>query len=186
MWDTIPCRLIEMKKERNYGLDLIRIIAMLGIIESHLLAHGGVLAAAKESGNGAFILVGFLNALCFWPVDAYALCTGTAGYRGRHKLTRLISVHLETIFYSFGISAVFFFLRKCTLKRTIRSLFPLLGGQYWYFTAYFFSFMLMPFLDELVDIADNRKLTVVLTALCIINAFSFSGDCFRMGFGCYC
>lgn len=155
---------------------------MLGIVESHLPAHGGVLNALQTSDNAfAFILIGLLNILCLWPVDAYALCTGMTGYGGKHNLKRLIFLHLETIFYSFGISLAFFLLHQCSLKETVKSLVPLLCGRY--FTAYFFLFLLMPFLDYLIQNVDNLKLAVILAVLCLINAFSFSGDAFSMNFG---
>lgn len=34
-------------KERNYGIDLLRVISMIGVMALHVLGHGGVLANTK-------------------------------------------------------------------------------------------------------------------------------------------
>lgn len=34
-------------KERNYGIDLLRVISMIVVMALHVLRHGGVLANAK-------------------------------------------------------------------------------------------------------------------------------------------
>ena len=35
-------------KERNYGIDLLRVISMIVVMALHVLRHGGVLANAKN------------------------------------------------------------------------------------------------------------------------------------------
>lgn len=41
-----------MIKERNYGIDLFRLTAMLGIVIFHILGHGGVVNSLKLSMGG--------------------------------------------------------------------------------------------------------------------------------------
>ena len=44
--------IVQMKNERNYGLDLARILAMCGIITLHILGQGGeLLSLHPNRGN---------------------------------------------------------------------------------------------------------------------------------------
>lgn len=171
----------EGRKERNYGIDLLKTFAMFLIVMDHLLAHGGMLSAAK--GTTSIYLVTAVNVLCFWPVNAYALSTGVTGFHGKHDLSRLIYLYVQTIFYSAGIVILLYLSGFCSMGEVLRDLFPLIGGRYWYFTAYFFLFLLMPYLDKLIDTVDHFKLTVILSLLCLLNALSISGNIFHWNYG---
>lgn len=154
---------------------------MFLIVMDHLLAHGGMLSAAK--GTTSIYLVTAVDVLCFWPVNAYALSTGVTGFHGKHDLSRLIYLYVQTIFYSAGIVILLYLLGFCSMGEVLRDLFPLIGGRYWYFTAYFFLFLLMPYLDKLIDTVDHFKLTVILSLLCLLNALSISGNIFYWNYG---
>ncbi len=47
-----------MVKERNYGIDLFRLIAMLEIVILHILGHGGVVNALKVGMGGVYRSMG--------------------------------------------------------------------------------------------------------------------------------
>lgn len=57
-----------MIKERNYGIDLFRLTAMLGIVIFHILGHGGVVNSLKLSmGGGAILQYGQSQLWCMDP-----------------------------------------------------------------------------------------------------------------------
>ena len=97
---------------------------------------------------------------------------------------------LQVAFYSFGITFLFFCFHSenVSKRNVIEALFPVASNQYWYFTAYFGLFFLIPVLDFLIENLSKRECKI--TVLGIIFVFSvygtFSkifGDPFLLGDG---
>ena len=51
------------KTPRNYGIDLLRILSMLGVVLLHVMNHGGILDIAQSPAK--FSLSGSWK---FWPI----------------------------------------------------------------------------------------------------------------------
>ena len=64
-----------MKNERNYGIDLLRIVLMYMVCILHTLGCGGVLAACTE-GTTPHKVFWLLEILSYCAVDAFALISG--------------------------------------------------------------------------------------------------------------
>lgn len=61
-----------MKKERNYGLDMLRMICMFLIVNLHVLSPGG--AMARVQGNeGTYYACWFLETCAYCAVDCYGI-----------------------------------------------------------------------------------------------------------------
>ena len=80
-----------MRSERNYGLDLLRVVLMYMVCMLHTLLQGGVLPACT-AGTILHKVFWFLEVLCFCAVDAFALISGytaTDKMRKFEKLTEM-------------------------------------------------------------------------------------------------
>lgn len=77
-----------MKNERNYGLDLLRIVLMYMVCILHTLACGGVLAACTE-GTMPYKVFWLLEFLSYCAVDAFALLSGYTATDKMRKFEKL-------------------------------------------------------------------------------------------------
>ena len=84
-------------KIRNPGVDLGRILAMLGIIIHHVLIHGRGIMKYHQYKD-----LEKLNTAVFWHVSTYIFISGYVGYKST-KYSNLLYLWLCTLFYSIGI-----------------------------------------------------------------------------------
>ncbi|MBQ1992433.1 MAG: acyltransferase, partial [Clostridia bacterium] len=64
------------KKERQSGIELLRIIAMLQIIYLHLYQYGGLRAGSANAGDLDRFATLFIWSFCRAPVDIFIMITG--------------------------------------------------------------------------------------------------------------
>lgn len=86
--------------ERNHGIELLRIFAMLLAAVLHILKKGGVITAS-EGNLAAYSTVWLLEAAAYCAVNCYALISGYVGYSDRPKplrLARCIELWLQVVF----------------------------------------------------------------------------------------
>ncbi len=167
---------------RNYGIDLLRIVAMMMIPMFHTLGHGGILKGLRPfSAN--YELGWFLVVVSYCAVDCYALISGFVGYGSKYKYSNIIYRYFQVLFYTIPTTAVFFLLKPETvgLKTILGAIFPFAYSTYWYFTAYFCLFFFIPFLNAILDKFDKPTVQKLLFWLFII--FSILPTVFDSDFG---
>ena len=174
---------VHKKKVRNPGVDMVRILGMLGIIIHHILLHG------KVMGKYRHIFLSYLNKCLFWHVSSFALISGVVGYR-TCKYSNLIYLWLCTLFYQVTIHYLFL---KYDKKNKISNIFfsdflPVLFYKYWYFTAYFGMYLLLPIITKGLSYITKVELIIfILTSLGIFIVYkdynSPRGDPFFMNNG---
>ena len=131
-------------KKRNAGIDLIRIVAMIGIVYTHILYQGrGILTYPKYRTR---ILSSYTY--IFWHNNAYALISGIVGYKST-KYSNLLYLWLCVVFFSLIIRFYYLIFRKnAKLEDKLKDFFPAISGSYWYFTAYFVMFLFLPAINK--------------------------------------
>ena len=67
----------QNSKERNPGIEVLRIVSMFAIVVLHVLGYGGVLGAAKGGATGA--LAWLLETICLCGVTVFGLISGYVG-----------------------------------------------------------------------------------------------------------
>lgn len=155
-------------KERNIGIEVLRIVSMLMIVILHCLGYGGVIksSAGMPVHNCA---AWFLRIACYGAVNLYALITGYLCIQSRHRWGRILELWLQVFFYSIAITAVFFLYTNQPLgiRQTVKLFFPVMGKHYWYFTAYFCLFLFMPFLNILIrHLSKLQHRLLIFTCVC--------------------
>lgn len=147
---------MEKWKERNYGVDLLRVLATLFITILHVMGHGGILDAVE--GKGQYNVVWLLEILCFCAVDCYGVISGFVGYGHKHRPSRYITLWLEVVFYCLLMTLVVYQWEPSYISssRVVHSFFPVTFNAYWYFTAYTGVFLLMPYMNRVVDSFTER------------------------------
>ena len=91
--------------ERNYGIDLLRVITMFAVVILHVQVFGGVMNNVKEfSAN--YEMAWTLETICYCAVDVYVIITGYVYAAKKTSLSKLISLWVAVLFYSTTIPLV--------------------------------------------------------------------------------
>ena len=100
-------KLSEKSKLRDTNLDLFRIFSMLLIVLLHSIDHSGVLEEAENSSGALYFYVRFLYMLCQVCVNCYVMLSGYYLVKAKFRLKKLVSLWMETAFYSFVLKFIF-------------------------------------------------------------------------------
>lgn len=143
--------------ERNYGLDVARVLAMILVLSVHISGHGvGSLEGVPVIKEA---VVRFFNALSLPCVDLFALLSGyLCVTRDNWRFSRLCSLWIQIVFTGVVTAVVAHFLLglPLTLFQLLKACFPILTCQYWYVNAYVGLFILMPVLNSGIRATDHR------------------------------
>ena len=137
----------EKKNERNYGIDLLRIFSMIGVLILHLVLYS--VGNEIKPSNKKYKSVWCLESICMCSVNCFALISGVVGYKN-YKFSNLIYLWFHIFFYSFVVGIIY---SKICYKyffsiKNINNMFPILINRHWYFNSYFIMYLFVPFLNE--------------------------------------
>jgi hypothetical protein len=131
-------------KKRNAGVDLLRILAMLGIVYTHILFHGRGILTYRIYNPKIYITFTYV----FWHNNVYALISGIIGYKST-KYSNLLYLWLCVVFYSVGFRYYYQTIKKVTIQDELyKDFYPVLYERYWYFTNYFVMFLFLPAVNK--------------------------------------
>ena len=178
------------RSKRNFGIDLLRLLAMYFVIVLHVLGQGGILNNTTGLTN-SFCWLLEVSAYC--DVDCYALITGYVCYRKneqKYRYSKIITFWTTVFFYSLGITILIYFLnpRLVEIKGLIKSMLPIVTGEYWYVNAYFGLFFVIPWLNKYLRILSrkefNQLVLVLFTVFSVFALFSsYFSDVFNLSGG---
>ena len=159
---------------RNYGIDLLRLLAMFFVVLLHqLLLSGGLEPGGLPQVYGVFWL---LEVVAYGATDLFALISGYVGYREkgkRHKPSNLLFLWAQGIFYGVAVALLFCALSPWPVgwRDVLQGAFPLLTNRYWYLTAYMGLFFFMPVLDAAVRGLSSKTLARLFGAMTVVFSF---------------
>ena len=168
---------------RIFGIDLLRIASMLGVVFLHVLGHGGILNLKHSTIN--FSTVWFWETLAYPSVNCFVLVSGFVGYKDDNiypKLKNLLSLLFTVAFYSIGIFLVFTWLgmEPFGLKALAKTLLPTIYKKYWFFSIYFGLFLLSPLLNLLVQKSNSKQAFGDVCVFLLLSVISTIYDTFSM------
>ena len=154
--------------KRNYGVDLLRLLAMFMVLCLHVYGHGGILERLPQL-SAKYETVWLVECLCICCLNCYMLISGYVGVCARYRYSNLALLWLRVLFYSLLITAVakLFLPSAVGLRDWVQSLLPVLFNRYWFFTAYFAVFLMMPLLNTACTALSKRQLGSVLCGLLV-------------------
>lgn len=157
------------RQNRHLGMDCMRVVCMLMIVLYHIQGHGGLMASEGISAaNRVFIVM--LQSVYQMAIDGFALISGYIGYTKGQKYTSLVSLWLRVLFYSVGITAIAWLVSPHAVSYTAirNAFFPLLTGQYWYFTAYAGCFVLAPLVRAAITHLSRKEAASCLLGVVLV------------------
>ena len=143
-------------KQHNYGLDAYRCLAAFLVVLVHCT---NVSVCPKNTWQEGTLW--FLHLLSLCCVNCFGLLTGYLGGSLKHRFSSFLRLWLQVLFYL----VILFVLTNSgmlgTEKMMKRKLFPVLGGEYWYFTAYTLVVALLPLLEKGIDALSKQEFKIV-------------------------
>lgn len=175
------------KKLRSSNIELYRIIMMLIIIAHHLVVNSWVMADFdfnNITGNMIFLyLFGFGGKPM---INGFLLITGYFSIKGKFTIEKALKVLAEIVFYKVGFYFLFCLIGIQTfeVQSFKESLFYVFyAGHTAFPAAYFWLYLLTPFLNKLVDGLSKRNyqclLGILLMYFTIISTVIDSVDTFN-------
>lgn len=159
------------KKTRNSAIELLRILAMLSIIYSHICYHSGFdRTYSLLSVNRLFVqfgLVGHTGVVLYMLISGYFQCESTFRIR---SLSRLLA---QVWFYSIGLFLVcrFVFGYSYTPRMLMEVFLPTLYNEYWFFTVYIVLFLMSPCINAMLGALTRGQLQAMIG---MMTAFWFA------------
>jgi len=165
---------------RNYGLDILRCLAMVMVVILHFLDKGDVLRNLADEGSFAASdhAAWILEAFCIVAVNCYMLLSGYFLKENSFKLSRLLGLVCKIWLYSVivGIIGTSLGLQSDPVDTyyILRLIFPISMGTYWFMTAYIFFYILLPALGIAASRMNSRMMKILIVCLtafhCIVKS----------------
>lgn len=177
------------KLERNYGIDVLRILAMFFVVILHSLGHGGVLNNVIV-GSLQYKFVWFMEIFAYCAVDIFSLISGYVSYREDERRTsysNYIGLWFQVLFYGVIINFLFCIVDPSLVAKSdcLMAFFPVINGMYWYFIAYTGLFIMIPFLNYGIRYCSKdtlKKLFVVIFLIFSLFDTIFKRFCLSGGY----
>ena len=147
-----------MKNERNYGIDLLRLVLMYMVCMLHTLGQGGILNAC-EAGTIEYKVFWFMEILAYCAVDGFAMISGYTAVDKPRKYEKLVEMWFQAFFYAFIVTVILTIAGlnpEWSVKELIKCALPVTFGKFWYFTAFFALFFAIPVLNRFIFSVDEE------------------------------
>lgn len=164
--------------KREYGIDILKMMAMMMVVAHHVLQSGGVETRLLESSPAYFTQ--FFHCFCYCAVDCFVLATGYIMSQHTFKYVRIFRLWLKVVGYSLLIvSVVWLFVPTVSVgwRDWMGAVLPVTFNRYWFFTEYVGLFFAIPFLNKLlISLTDRECALMLVSGFGILSVSSlFSG-----------
>ena len=157
--------------KRNSGIELLRVVLMLMIILGHLFCHTGI-RTEYALFEAEWLFMWGVQTITVSAVNCFVLIMGFFMIDSEFKTTKAAQLWGKVWFYSITIFVILTAakLSPFTTNNLLDAVFPVLRGEYWFFTCYILLYLLVPFLNAGVHGMSERTLKY---SLGIILAFFY-------------
>lgn len=165
-----------VKSNRNYGIEVLRILLMLFIIEGHFLTHTNIRETLPFLST-SWIVVWLIQAITVSAVDGFVFITGYYQKAKIVNVKRLFNLWGKVLFYSIFIFLIFVPLGgQINPSYILTTFMPITFKQYWFFTVYILLFLLAPFINlgiEKLNQQGHKLLIIILIIFTIVKPTLF-------------
>lgn len=169
-----------MNKERNSSIELLRIILIAFVIGFHIISYGNLhpdhpLRISDVNFYPSIIL----ESIFVIAVNSFVLISGY--YLINASLEKFAKLYSQVFTYSVVITVIaqtVFYInhRSIDFVGCIKSFFPIITQEWWYFTAYIILFLFAPILNKII-LEDEKKLKysifIMFVVLCLSPTLRF-------------
>ena len=145
----------KQAKERLYGIDLLRILAIYMVCIVHSNTYGNAHTDLHLGYETFFYFSTWTESIALIGVNLFAMITGYVCLHSKWNLKRYINLWLTVVFYSILLLLIGIVLTKIEVLNwaySSQEVFNIItslpfGSTYWYFAAYSALFFCIPFLN---------------------------------------
>ena len=175
--------------KRNYGIDLLRIIAMFMVVILHCFTGGGLIDNCTFGTPESYV-TWLMTIINYAGVNIFALISGYVAFYSEGKkvdYSRYFELWFEVVFYGILLNVVIGLVNPDyrLASNYISALMPVSGVMYWYFCAFTGLYVMKPLIDKgLSNLSEDvlKKFVVVLfLAFMLISTFS-NAYVFNLGY----
>lgn len=142
--------------QRNYGIDFLRILSMFMVVVLHVLGNDGSIYE-PTSINLNYWVEWLIEISAFGAVNCFALISGYVMCNSAPKISKLFNLWLQTAFYTISLFILFAIInRNFAITTFVKSCLPISTKRYWYISAYFGMFFLIPLLNHIVKNIEKK------------------------------
>jgi surface polysaccharide O-acyltransferase-like enzyme len=168
-----------MKKERDSGIELLRVFAMLLVIGVHAFSYGGFYAEARAVGGHVAAAALLMKLATRAAVNIFVIITGyfmvRAPFDPKKNLRRAGGIYQKMLVYSVVLTAVFLVLGPaCWVDRgtqfsllqvVLKGLTPVTSQTWYFLTDYLLLCLLVPFVNLALQKLTKRQYTALALGL---------------------
>lgn len=161
---------MQITKQRQSNIELLRIVCMFLIVLHHFVVHGGSIGMDGMLSNRTISLI-ILPAgkICF---NTFVAISTWFLVKSSFKGSRFVKTWLQVLFYNVVILAVVCLIggeyaSGITWKNWFGSLFPMTGNSHGFAAAYLAFYLLTPFLKMITDHASKKQICMVIAVLAV-------------------
>lgn len=158
------------KRQNNF--EALRIGAMFMVIILHYLDKGGLLTSTAEPFSVGSYAAWLVESFAIVAVNVYVLITGYFMCESSMKVSRLLQIICQVLWYTLLIPAVFVVLGivglgSFNLYDMLRFVFPIHMKHYWFVTAYVVLMLFVPFLNVAIRYLSRKQLALAVVLMTV-------------------
>lgn len=157
------------KRARNYSIEILRVLAMIGIVILHTQTKTGWIKEQKI-GTISWLVSWGIQTVCMLSVNTYMLISGFFLPGARRTVNKIFNLWAVAFFWSLFSMLLGAVLTKERITGTeiINTAFPISTRQYWFLTVYAALYLISPFLDRLVKGMSRKQYRGLILILIVI------------------
>ena len=153
--------------KRNAGIDLLRIVTMLGIVYTHIVFLGKAINRYNKYKSNLIQSITYV----FWHNNAFSLISGVVSNKST-KYSNLLYLWLCAVFYSVGIRFYYLKYKNIGVRGELyQDYYPVIYGRYWYLSVYFSMFIYLPAVNKGIQYLSNPEFKLLVMS--ILGIFIF-------------
>lgn len=141
-----------MKKIRNSNFELMRIVSMFFIVIWHIIMHGNVLTNCTNPAIK--IMLEMIMFFIIVHVNSFVLLSGYFQSKSKFKLSKLLSIFLQVVFYSIIILLLAIklgWIENYTIVTFINNLSLTSLDNYWFIKMYLVTYVFSDYINKFID-----------------------------------
>ena len=160
-------------KERNYSLDIYRLLCMFLITTIHIIGYSDLITFIPWNHLN-FYIVEFINVLQFFSISGFTLISAYFLVETTTTTKKIISFEIQLLFYSVLIFLISLFVSTDGFSvNMLKSFFPILSNHYWYPVNYILLLIAAPWLNKIIRMFSKKELFLVIIFLSIVSSVFF-------------
>ena len=178
-----------MQTNRKYGIDLLKIFSIIGVIVLHIISTNTMLLSFPQN-DYRFWIIYIVNIFFYCSVNVFAMVSGYLLYKKKslnsyRVFELLLTVTLYTIVFSL-LAKYCFPIQSASIDSVFMNITNMPNSSYWYILSYLPILIISPFINKLINVLtvkQHKQLCIILVLLfCVIQSF-FDVDIFYVNNG---